>query len=78
MLGMSQQTAGKVLKGLYAALIAGLGSLSTTLVGTAGIENVTTGQWVSILLFSLTAFGGVFGLAGWAGPSNGNHAPPKA
>lgn len=77
MLGMDQLTAGKVLKGLYSALIAGIGTLSSAISGQATLADVTTQQWLFVALFSLTGFGGTFGLAGWAGPTNGNRAPPK-
>lgn len=73
---MSQKTAGKILKGIYSAAIAALGMLSTILVGKASFGDVTSGQWVTILLFSLTAFGGTFGLSAWAGPTNGSGKPP--
>lgn len=71
MLGIGQKNSGKILKGLYSAAVACLGMLSTILVGKASFGDVTSGQWVTIMLFSLTAFGGTFGLSAWAGPTNG-------
>lgn len=71
---------GKVLKGLYAAAMACLGSLATVLGDDVTIEHLTAGQWVTILAFTLGAFGGTFGLAGWAGPNvgGGSSSPPGA
>jgi hypothetical protein len=71
---MGQHTLGKVLKGVYAALVAGLGGMSSVLVGSAGFGQVTMGQWVSVTLSAVVAFGGVYGLAGWSGPK-GNGTP---
>jgi len=68
---IGQKTAGKILKGLYSAAVAFLGSLATVLTGSATFSNVTAGQWVSASLFALVAFGGTFGLAAWSGPANG-------
>lgn len=65
---MSGTLAGKLAKAVYAALSALLGSLATILVGNASFGDVTDGQWVTIAAFTLAAFGGAFGLAGWAGP----------
>jgi hypothetical protein len=65
---MSQVVLSKALKGLYSAAMAFLGGLSTVLQGTEGFTDVTAGQWVTILAFTLGAAGGTFGLAGWAGP----------
>lgn len=74
---MTQATAGKVFKGLYAAMVATLGMLATILVGNTSFHDITPGQWVTVGLFSLTAFGGVFGLSGWAGPAiNGSRKQP--
>jgi len=42
--------------------------LSTILVGTTTFTDITAGQWVTIALFAVVSFGGVFGLAGWSGP----------
>lgn len=66
---MSKVTLSKALKGLYAAAVSVLGTLTTLLVGSATFSSLTDGQWVSLVLFGLVSFGGVFGLAGWSGPS---------
>lgn len=68
---MTQLTYGKVLKGLYAAAMACLGSLSTVLGDNTTLSTITAGQWVTIAAFTLGAFGGTYGLAGWAGPASG-------
>jgi hypothetical protein len=65
---MTQQLAGKSLKAAYAAAMAFLGGLAAVLQGPDGISNVTAGQWVTIVAFTLGAAGGTFGLSGWAGP----------
>lgn len=65
---MTQQTAGKALKALYAVAVSALGSLSVVLVGNNDFSTVTDGQWVTIGLAALVAGGGIFGLSGWAGP----------
>ena len=73
---MSQQMAGKVLKGTYSGAVAFLGTLGTSLSGTEGFGGVTSQQWVWIVLTTLVAIGGTYGLSGWAGPkfSNGSGA----
>ena len=65
---MTQHTLSKILKAAYSAAMALLGGLATVLQGTAGLSDVTAGQWVTIAAFTLGAAGGTFGLAGWAGP----------
>lgn len=65
---MTQVATGKLLKGLYSAAVGGLGSLSAVLTGHSGFGSVTAGQWVTIVLAALIAFGGTYGLAGWSGP----------
>lgn len=65
---MGQNTLGKVLKALYAAAVTALGSLSAALSGNETISHLTSQQWTSIALATFVAAGGVFGLAGWAGP----------
>ena len=65
---ISQVALSKVLKGLYGAAVSVLGTLTTLLVGDATFSDLTDGQWVSLGLFGLVAFGGAFGLSGWAGP----------
>ena len=59
---------GKALKGVYSALIAGLGSMSAILVGPTTVSQVTAGQWTVVALAALTAAGGTYGLSGWSGP----------
>jgi hypothetical protein len=55
-------------KALWAGVIAALGQLAVVLVGDATFGDITNGQWVIIVLFSLVAFGGVLG---WqAAPAN--------
>lgn len=49
-------------KAVYAAAIAGLGSLGAVLVGNASFGDVTAGQWVAIVLAALIAGGGVYGI----------------
>jgi hypothetical protein len=66
---MTQQLAGRILKAIYSGAISFLGMLSTILTGPAHFSDVTDGQWTTILLFTLVAVGGTFGLAGWSGPS---------
>jgi hypothetical protein len=51
------------LKAFVAAIIAGLSSLGTVLVGTnVGLGDVTSAQWVTIALATVVAFGGVYGV----------------
>ena len=59
---------GKLCKGGYSAAIAFLGALGASLTGSEGLGDLHAQQWVSMLLASLVAFGGTYGLAGWAGP----------
>ncbi len=66
---ITQETAGKVLKGVYAAALAFLTGLSTMLVGNEPFSDITSGQWVLLCAWTLAAFGSVWGLAGWAGPN---------
>lgn len=49
-------------KALYATAIAGLGSLAAVLVGDSDFGDVTSGQWVTIVLAALVAGGGVYGI----------------
>jgi len=49
-------------KAVYAAGVTGLGSLAAVLVGDADFGAITAGQWVTIALAALIAFGGVYGL----------------
>ncbi len=50
------------LKAVYAGVAAGLSGLGTVLVGNTTISDVTAGQWVSIAVFALGAFGAVYGV----------------
>lgn len=75
---VTQEGAGKVLKGIYSAVMAFLGSLSMSLGGGQTLSDLTTQQWVICGGFTLAAFGGVFKLAGWQGPAiNGARQPPN-
>lgn len=65
---MTQQMLSKLLKGLYSAAVAFLGSLGTSLSGTQTFADLHDSQWVWIALTTLVAGGGTFGLAGWQGP----------
>lgn len=49
-------------KAIYAAVVAGLGSLAAILVGDVGLGDVSSGQWVTVVLAALVAGGGVFGI----------------
>jgi hypothetical protein len=53
---------GKTLKAFYAAIVAALGGLVTALTGNAGFSDLTAGQWVTIALAAIVAFGGVYGI----------------
>lgn len=48
-------------KAIYALVIAVLGQLTVVLVGDTGLGDLTSGQWVSIILFGALAFGGILG-----------------
>ena len=65
---MSQRTVGKALKATYAGVVTFLGQLVTVLTGSTTVDKLTQGQWSSIVLFTVVAVGGVYGLAGWTGP----------
>jgi len=79
---MSQRTAGKILKAAYAGALTLLSGLSTVLVGSTTFTQISDGQWVTLLSWTLAAIGSVFGLAGWAGPringSSSHSGPPEA
>lgn len=72
----NRKLVGKLLKALYSAVMALLGALATVLGDGVTLTTVTAGQWVTIAAFTLGAFGGTFGLAGWAGPSIGTRPEP--
>lgn len=76
MAGVSQKTAGKILKALYSATVACLGALGTSLSGTATLGSLHASQWVWIALTTLVAGGGTFGLSGWQGPTLNGGRPP--
>jgi hypothetical protein len=71
-------TLSKVLKGLYSAAVSVLGSLAVVLTGSSTFSSLGDGQWVTIGLAGLVAFGGTFGLAGWSGPQVNQQPPPPA
>jgi hypothetical protein len=54
---------GQALRAFYAALVAALSGLVTVLVGDSGLGDLTAGQWVTIALAALVAFGGVYGIS---------------
>jgi hypothetical protein len=47
-------------KAVFAAAVAGLGSLAAILVGDVGLADVTAGQWVTVALAAMVAGGGVY------------------
>lgn len=53
---------GQALRAFYAAVVAALSGLVTVLVGDVGFSDLTAGQWVTIALAALIAFGGVYGI----------------
>lgn len=53
---------GQALKAVYASAVASLSGLVTVLVGNTGIGELTDGQWVTIALAAVVAFGGVYGI----------------
>ena len=53
---------GTALKAFYAAVVAALSGLVTVLVGDANFGDLTAGQWVTIALAAVVAFGGVYGI----------------
>lgn len=74
---MTQQMLGKIMKGLYSAALTFCGTMATVLQDSLTLHSVTTGQWFTVGTFTLAAFGGTFGLAGWAGPKiNGVETKP--
>jgi hypothetical protein len=54
--------AAQAAKAIYAGIVAGLGALAAVLVGDVGLSDVTAGQWVTVALAALIAFGGVYGI----------------
>ena len=65
---MTQQMLGKILKGLYSAALTFCGTMTTVLQDNEGLGSLHANQWFTIGTFTLAAFGGTFGLAGWSGP----------
>ena len=53
---------GTALKAFYAAIVAALSGLAVPLVGDTGFTDITAGQWVTIALAAVVAFGGVYGI----------------
>jgi hypothetical protein len=49
-------------KAFCAAGIAVLSSLASVFVGETGFGDLTTGQWMTVALAALAAFGGVYGV----------------
>ena len=49
-------------KAIYSAVIAALSGLVTVLVGDIGFTDLTAGQWVTIVLAALIAFGGTYSI----------------
>jgi hypothetical protein len=50
-------------KAIYATVVAGLGALAAVLVGDVGIDDLTAGQWVTVVLAAIVAGGGVAGIS---------------
>lgn len=50
------------LKAFYAAIVASLSGLVAVLIGDVGFTDLTAGQWVTIALAAVIAFGGVYGI----------------
>jgi hypothetical protein len=53
----------KPYKAVYAAVIAALSGLVTVLVGDIGFGDLSSGQWVTIVLAALVAGGGTYGIS---------------
>lgn len=56
------KSVGTALKAVFGGVTATLGSLVTVLVGDATFSDITAGQWVSIALSGVLAFGAVYGV----------------
>lgn len=50
-----------IIGGILSAILAGLTSLATVLVGNETLSTVTTGQWIAVLIAVITTGGSVFG-----------------
>lgn len=55
-------------KALLAALLAGLGVLAGFVTNNTAISDITVGQWITVAVAALIAFGGVFGVSNGAKP----------
>ena len=53
----------KALKAFYSGTVAALSGLVTVLVGDTTFTNLGAGQWVTIALAALVAFGGTYGIS---------------
>ncbi len=53
---------GTILRAIFAALVAFLTGLSTSLSADSGFGDITDQQWVFIAIGTLVAFGGVYGI----------------
>ena len=60
-------------KALYAAVVAGLGSLLAVVTGHTSLSQVTASQWIVVALAAIVAGGGVYGIPNGKGSSP---APP--
>ncbi len=55
-------------KAVFAGTTTALGSVAVLLIGDTTLSAVTQGQWVTILLATVVAVGGVFGLSNAPNP----------
>jgi hypothetical protein len=62
---------GQSLRAFFAAVVAALSGLVTVLVGDANFGDLTAGQWVTIALAAVVAFGGVWGLVNQKASADG-------
>jgi hypothetical protein len=49
-------------KAIYATVVSALGSLAVVLVGDSGLDDLSSGQWITVALAALVAGGGVYGI----------------
>ena len=54
---------GTALKAFFAAVIAFLTGLSTSLSADSGFGDITDQQWIFVAIGTLVAFGGVYGIS---------------
>jgi len=59
-----------VTKAIWAGAVALLGGLAAIMVGDVGFGDITGGQWVTVLLATVLAVGGVYGFTN--GPKPGS------